>query len=343
MNGFIKILIAIFVFGLLVFFHELGHFITAKLNRVKVTEFAIGMGPKLFQFGKGETLYTIRLLPIGGFTSMDEDVSDTDDPRAYCNKKVWQRILIAAAGSIMNIIFGGIILFAVVSMSDTIATTQIYKFADTATSSAVLQEKDVIKAINGSRVRTDNDIIFQFMRDEDGLVDITVEREGKMIELSQVPFQMEDIGDGVKMIKIDFWVYSQPRTFINTLYQTGNWTISMVKQIWTSVLDLITGRFGLNQLSGPVSVVNAIGEASGTSLRTLLLMVAFISINLGVFNLLPLPALDGGRLLFMIVELFRGKPIKPEYEGYVHAAGFILLIGLMIVVTFNDIMKLFAR
>ena len=342
MNVIWTILETLLIVGILVFIHELGHFITARLNKVKVNEFALGMGPTLLkhQSKKSGIVYAWRLLPIGGFVSMEGEDEDSDDENAFNKKKVWQRLIIVAAGALMNIILGFIIVLVIVSTSAQLGSTTVAAFNEGATSSTKLQVNDQITAINGMHVSVDNDIIFGLLRDTDGAVDITVKRDGQKVVLESVPFVMDTAEDGTQLIQLDFKVYRSEKTVGNVLKQSVGRTTSIVKMVWLSLVDLVTGRFGFNQLSGPVGIGSAVGEATSQGWSSLGLLVAFITINLGVFNLLPLPALDGGRLIFLLIGLVRGRPVNPKYEGYVHAAGLIFFFALMIFVTVNDIFRL---
>ena len=342
MNVFWTILETLLIVSILVFIHELGHFLTARLNKVKINEFALGMGPTLLkhQSKKSGIVYAWRLLPIGGFVSMEGEDEDSEDENAFNKKKVWQRLIIVAAGALMNIILGFIIVLIIVATSAQLGSTTVAAFNDGATSNAKLQINDQITAINGMHVSVDNDIIFGLLRDTDGAVDITVKRDGEKVVLESVPFVMETAEDGTQLIQLDFKVYQSEKTVGNILKQSVGRTTSIVKMVWLSLVDLVTGRFGFNQLSGPVGIGSAVGEATSQGWSSLALLVAFITINLGVFNLLPLPALDGGRLIFLLIELVRGKPVNPKYEGYVHAAGLIFFFALMIFVTVNDIFRL---
>ncbi|MDL2232834.1 site-2 protease family protein [Ruminococcaceae bacterium OttesenSCG-928-L11] len=342
------ILLAILVFGLLIFIHELGHFLTAKWAGIRVHEFALGMGPTLLRFGKGETTYALRLFPIGGFVAMEGENEDSSDDRAFCNKPLYKRIIVTAAGATMNIVLGFVLLVFLSSQLSLLGTTTVAKFADDAVSSQQLQVGDEILRVNGHRVRSDNDLVYEFMREKDGLMEMVVQRDGidEPITL-QVPFRMDPTEEDseVDFIYMDFKVLGVEPTAGGVVKNAFNWTGSIVKQVWGSLVDLLTGRYGFNQLSGPVGVTEAIGQAASSSggYKSVLLLVCFITINLGVFNLLPVPALDGGRLFFMLVELIRRKPINPKYEGYVHAAGFALLMLLMVSVTFSDIWKLVTK
>lgn len=341
-NTVVTIIIAILVFSFLIFFHELGHFLTAKWAGIRVNEFSIGMGPALFSFGKKETKYSIRLLPIGGYVSMEGEDEDSQDDRAFNKAPVLKRILVVAAGALMNILLGLIIMIVLTSQQSLIGTTTIAAFEEGAVSNQSLQINDEILKINGMRTRIDNDVLFGLLRDQDGVMDITVRRDGEVIELKDVRFEMPEAEDGSSQIFLDFKVYGEEKTFFNTIGYAFNWTGSVVKMVVYSFLDLVTGQFQLNQLAGPVGVTAAIGESAAAGGSSLLLMVGFITINLGIMNILPLPALDGGRLVFLLIELVRRKPVPAKYEGYVHFAGFVLLMLLMVVVTFGDITRLFG-
>lgn len=332
-------LTAVLVFGLLILIHELGHFTVGKLSGMKVREFAIGMGPSVFSWKKSETKYALRILPIGGYVSVEGEDENSSDPRAFCNVALWKRFLFVGAGALMNLLLGFVILSALVGARDTLPTTVVGGFHEGAVSSAQLQKDDRIIKINGSRIFTSNDITFSLISDRDGAVDFTVVRDGKRVELPNVVFDQQVL-DGTRVISLDFYVYSVPKTFAEGAKYTVLWMFSLMRQVWQSFLNLLTGNFKLAELSGPVGVSTVIAQASTTNFRTFFLLVGFISINIGVFNLLPIPALDGGRMVFLLIELIARRPVSAKYEGFVHAAGFALLMGLMLVVTFQDIVRL---
>jgi regulator of sigma E protease len=355
MNTFFSILIALFAFGVLIFVHELGHFFSAKWAGMKVNEFAMGMGPVVFRRRRGETNYSIRAFPIGGFVAVEGDGEvavydgrpNEDKPAggvAFYDAKLSRRFVFVLAGSLMNLILGLIIASYLTAQQPAFTSTTIADFTPGATTNAWIQVNDEITHVNGRRVRTGNDLMYQLSRSRDGVMDIEVLRSGQRVALPGVQFGVEEI-EGVNFIRRDFMVYGIRPTFTNTIYHAFNRTGFYAKFVWGSLVDLVTGRFGLNQVSGPVGITQQIGEvvseASATrSWNHLFEIIALISINLAIFNMLPIPALDGGRLMFLLIELVRRKPIAPKYEGYVHAAGFILLIGLMVVITFSDVVKL---
>lgn len=342
-NTLQTIILSVLVFGALIFIHELGHFLAAKWAGIRVNEFSLGMGPVVFQRQKGETAYSLRAFPVGGFVSMEGEDDGSSDDRAFCNKSIGKRLLVVAAGAMMNLILGFLIMVILVCMGNAVGTTRISQFGEDAVSSQWLQVEDEIVSVNGHRVRTPNDISYEFMNEDDGVMDMEVIRDGEKIKLTGVTFNMQDVGEGLKAIRIDFKVYGVHKTIWNVPPYAFNWSVSIMKQVWSSLIKMITGQFTLNQLSGPVGVATTIGEAASMGLDSTLLIIAFITINLGVFNLLPFPALDGGRLLFLFIEMIRRKPLKPEYEGYINTAGLLLLLGLMAAVTFNDVIKLLFR
>lgn len=341
------ILMAILFFGLIIGLHELGHFLTAKLFGVKVHEFSLGMGPAIFKKQKGETKYALRILPIGGYVSMEGEDEASDDERAFCNKKWWKKFIIVAAGAIMNLILGFIFVIILTSMDDLIGTTQIHSFYENATSSQYgLEAGDTIKEINGTNIYSSRDISYALQRDEDGVYDFVVERDGNKVELNEVHFETKPAENGHNVIIFDFIIVGVEKTPLNVLSTSVMDTISTARLVWLTLFDLITGHYGINDLSGPVGTVSIIADvtseavASGTGFDMIIYIMALISINVGVFNILPVPALDGGRLLFILIEAVRRKPIPAKYEGYIHAAGLALLMLLMVVITFNDIKNL---
>ncbi len=341
MSTVLQIIVAIFVFGLLIFIHELGHFTVGKLSGMKINEFAIGMGPAIWSSQKGETKYAIRALPIGGYVAVEGEDEDSFDPRAYCNVALWKRILFVCAGALMNLLLGFLLFAILVGQRDALPTTVVHSFDPGSAASSQLQVGDQILQVNGSRVFISNDISFSLVSDRDGEVDFTVLRDGKQLEITGVDMGMEVLEDGTRTIRPGFYVASEEKSLLGGVRYTLLWMLSTVRQVWLSFLNLITGNFSLSELSGPVGVSAVIGQASTLGVVPLLTLVGFITINIGVFNLLPLPALDGGRLLFLLVELVIRRPVNPKYEGIIHTAGFLLLMGLMLVVTFNDLVRLF--
>lgn len=324
----------------MIFFHELGHFATAKWAGVKVNEFSIGMGPKIISKTVGETDYSLRLLPIGGFVAMEGEDEESDDERSFMSRPVWKRIIITSAGAIMNLILGFSVIFALTCGQTLFGTTTVAAFAEGASSSEYLMVDDKILEVNGENSGCDYDIVYSLMRDTDGIVTMDVLRNGEKVHLDKVVFDTQDI-NGTKSIILDFSIYGEELGFLGKIGYSFRWTWSLIKLVWNSLGDIISGEFGISQLSGPIGVTETISNAvQSTNYKSILLILAMITVNLGVFNLLPLPALDGGRIFFMVIELFRGKPIDQKVEGIIHAVGMGLLMILMIFVAYNDIVRL---
>lgn len=348
-TSFLLIIFAVLLFGLIIFLHELGHFLTAKSMGVKVNEFALGMGPAIFKFKKGDTLYALRVLPIGGYCAMEGEDEESSDEAAFGNKAVWKRILIVVAGAVMNIILGFVLMIILLVQSNYYASTTIAKFADNSTSHAAgLEVGDKIISINGYKIYTDKDLAFALSTDKDFTVDMVVLRDGNFTNVENVKFPIVTDESGKEMISMDFFVMPIERTFGSLLSQSFKTTVSMVRMVWSGLIGLITGQFGFSDVTGPVGAASAITDAASAGLQqnfvqalnNIILMMIIITVNLGIVNLLPLPALDGGRLVFLVIEGIRGKPINPKYEGFIHAAGFVFLLILMAVITFSDILRI---
>ena len=334
------IIYALLVFGVLIFIHELGHFTAAKLTKTKVNEFSVGMGPKLFSFHRGETIYALRPLPIGGFVKLEGEDEVSNDEDSFNNKTKRQRFFILVSGAAMNIILGFLLMLIIVSMTPKIASTQIAKFQDAALSNqAGLQVNDKIIKVNNDSVNVYMDAIFLLSLSNGENMDITVLRDGKKVLVPNVSFPKIE-QDGITSSTIDFYFYAERKTPVSVIRQAFYQGVAMIRMVYKSLGAILSGKYGLKALSGPVGTTTAIGDAAKSGLDSLMFIMAFISINLGVVNLLPLPALDGGRIIFILIELIRGKPVKPEHEGYVHFAGIVLLMLLMVIVTFNDIVRL---
>jgi len=325
--------------------HELGHYIAARNFGVPINEFAVGMGPRLFSHRsrKTGTVYSIRLFPIGGFVSMVGEDELSDDKNALNHKPVWQRMVITAAGAFTNLVVSVILMCVVILITPNIGGTTVLRFVeeDSLSHQSGLMVGDEIVEVEGTRVRIATELSYEIMRKGVQPIDLVVEREGERITLSDVQFPTI-VQDGMEFGLPDFQVLALEKNFTNVVEQSVFRSLSTVKMIWESLIDLITGRYGFEQLSGPVGVTTAVSEAAKSGFSDFLYLIVVITMNLGIFNLLPLPALDGGRLLFQVIELFRRKPIRPEFEGYVHFVGIVLLMLLMVAITFQDVMKLFG-
>ena len=454
------IIYAILVFGLLIFIHELGHFIVARLCGVKVLEFAIGMGPKLFSWKgkKSGTRYALRLLPIGGFVNMlgengmevvqgdngeGKDSPDmfrevpSDDPddtrqvnqdwqelspelakQAYCNQSVWKRILISIAGPAMNIILGILLMLVMVLMQgkDFAATTVVAgfhvqytaeeaqygfepndhlyavngkrllsysdfeRFVKEANGSeitvtiqrinadrtdyemidvkATLDESDLILftgslsedcglkiqdkviKVNSTRVHTYDELSYEIMNQGYKPLTLTVLRDGEKVVLEDVIVPSYE-SDGVVFGNMDFLIFTEPKfDFVTVVKHTWYRSLSTVKMVYDSLFGLFSGRYGVEAVSGPVGITKVVGQAAQYGFTTLLNVVVIISINLGVMNLLPIPALDGGHIFIYRIEVVRRKPMKRELEGIINFVGLVLMLALALLVAVKDIIAL---
>lgn len=443
------IIIGVLFFMLIIFSHEFGHFITAKLSGVKVNEFAIGMGPRLFGFKKGETEYTFRLFPIGGYCAMEGEDEDSDEPRAFNNAKVWKRMIIIIAGAVMNILLGFILMFAYTVQSDSYASTTVSQFAPNSYSANCgLQEGDKIVEVNGYSVWNMRDLQFgiatlqchevdgkslevykedctnsaydvyadlavgnklegekaqefydilcngctkintatskenakKYLDDvcislyeyfdikdyklptitekderERFIADLKVVRDGETIELDDVQFFTyyatdEDKAADKPSVSFDFYVDEIEKNVGTVLSQTFSETCSMAKTVWTSLVWLVQGKFSFTDLSGPVGIASAVTQVAsqglensfGSAVNNILFVMILITVNLGIVNMLPFPALDGGRFLFLLIEWIFRKPIPRKAEQIVNAAGLVLLMVFMIIVSLKDLWQLFT-
>ncbi len=373
------VVLTVLVFGFLIFIHEFGHYLTARAFGVRINEFSIGMGPQIFSRVSKKTgiRYAFRALPIGGFVSMDGETGDveglndseadavsrlTEEAAAFresrqpfYRKPVWQRILVTIAGGVTNIVIGAIIMLLFISTSEVLGGTVVAEFLDGSKSEeAGLQVMDEVVKVNGAKVDTYTGLMYEIFRAEDGKCELTVLRgkytmdeDGKVekhgdYEEVKIPVTFAtETESGISYGNMDFKIFRVKKTFGTVLKQTASYTGLAGKMVWQSLWGLVTGRYGLNAVSGPIGTGEVIGEAARTSMSSFLYLVALISINLGVANLLPLPALDGGRLVFQLWELVTGRPVPAKVEGAIHSAGLILLLLLMVVIAFKDVRGLF--
>ena len=325
---------AIFVFLMVVLIHELGHFSVAKFVGIKVNEFSIGMGPKLYQRKKGETEYTLRLLPIGGYVKMEGEDESSDDPRSFNNVSALSRIGVVVAGAVMNFILA-IIVFGIVSYGIGMPTNQIDEIIIGSPAEIVgIKEGDIINNINGKKTNTWNKVV-KSINNADPNIEMNIEilRDNKIEKILVKPI----IEDGTSKIGIGPKTEQSISSAIRGGFEKTGEFLSLMFEF---VSMIFKGKVSTDDLSGPVGVVKVIGEAAKMGIYDLLYLLGFISVNLGFFNLLPIPALDGSRIIFLLIELVRGKPIDPDKEGFIHFIGFVLLISLMLVVTYKDIIKI---
>ena len=352
MDTLVTVLLTVLMFSVLIFIHELGHFLTAKLVKVKVNEFSLGMGPRLFKFGKGETTYSLRALPIGGFVSMEGEDEDSDDPRAFRKQKVWKRIIICAAGVFMNLLLGLAIATSLVAAenSDYLVSTTVSQVVSQEAEGDLLQKGDKIVSIAGYKIFSGEDISFGVSRsDPTGkteLIELETEfvviRDGKELTLKNVrPFVRVTYEDETQEDRLNFYVEPEKKTFFAVLRHGFFETVSYVRTTVLGLIDLIVGRVGIDALGGVIKVGQVVGEASKYGISSLLYLMALISVNLGVMNLLPIPALDGGRIVLLAYEGIFRKPLNSKVEYALIAVSMILLYLLMIFVAVKDIISIF--
>lgn len=340
----LQIILAILAFGLLVIVHEFGHFITAKRGGVQVNEFWIGMGPTLLKKQHNGTLYCLKLLPFGGACVMEGEDSESDNDHAFGKASLPRRMLIVAAGALMNFLVGFLIVLAVIQPNGPnggyiVSTIDSVDPASTAAAAGGLQAGDEILEVDGYNILLRSDFEMALSRGMDTTYEVVVRRDGEKITLPAVVLEATIEGeDGRKMIGLTF--AEQPDSIGMHVNMAVRTSLNYARLVWVSLGMLVSGQVGVDQLSGPVGVASVMATTASYSISAFLQLVAFISINLGVMNLLPLPALDGGRLVFLIIEGIRRKPVPAKYEGYIHAAGLMLLLALMVYVTGQDIVRL---
>ena len=350
LNILINLLLFILILGVIVFVHEFGHFIWAKICGVYVYEFAIGMGPKLWSKKGKETEYTLRAIPIGGFCQLaGEDVEADKDYKIPKNRRLqdktpFQRFLIMFFGAGNNFILAIVLLFFIAliwggsTMNPVISKVE----KNTPAATAGLKSGDVVLKINNNKVNTSDDIaLYLAIANPEKNNTFLIGRGGKVYSIKIKP---EKVGKGKKATyKYGIGMKQEKMTgFVNSIKYTFMKTKSIFKQMWVTVKSLVTGGVKLSQLSGPVGIYSIVGEQRSAGLASVLYLIAFLSINVGFINLLPLPAFDGGHILFILIEILRfGKPVDPKVENYIHMVGMILLLLLMVIVTFNDILRLF--
>ena len=354
MGTFITIISAILVFGFLIFIHEFGHFITARIFGVTVNEFAIGMGPKLITYDskKSGIQYSLGILPIGGYVAMAGEDGESDDPNSFDKKPAWQRFIITAAGATVNILFGFLAMILLVSITVDGNTAvggfiSENEFSDVEgfeynrpSSDYGLKVGDIITHVNGKSVVIYEEFSYEIMRQGNKPVDLTVLREGKSEVIKGVLFpqltqqgQVFGIPD-IKVSRID-------KNFFNVFGLSFRRTALVVRMCWESIYDLITGRYSVGAISGPVGISGAIGDAVAQGFSSVLEITVLISINLGFMNLLPIPALDGGRLIVILVEMITKKRLPRKVEAIINSVGLLILLGLSLIIMVKDVIQLF--
>ncbi len=350
-----SIVFAILLFSLLIFVHELGHFVAAKLSGVQVNEFSMFMGPAIVKWQKGETLYSIRCIPIGGYCAMEGEDEQSDNPRAFGAAKWWKRLIILVAGSFMNFVIGVVIVAVVLFSQPTYPTAEIVQIEpwSTVVENDGLQVGDKIVEFDGKKISIYEDFSLATMLAPNGMYDIVVERNGQRIQLQDVRMERQAVDDGdgnqimlygISFGRVETTLSSVPGRILPS-------ALNHVKTVIVSLQMLLTGRAGLADMTGPVGIVQIMSESAAAAetasgaLINMLYFGGFIAINLAVMNMLPLPALDGGRVVALLlttsIEAVTKKKIDPKYEGYIHGAGMVLLLGLMAIIMFKDIFTIF--
>ena len=349
------LVIAILMFSFLIFIHEFGHFITAKIFDVKVNEFSIFMGPRLLHWGKGETEYSLRLLPIGGYCAMEGEDGSSDDPRSFTSKSAWKRIIILAAGAGMNFLAGFLILVLLYASASGFRTTKVTEFVDGCQLAGDngLQVGDVIREIDGKQIYIFSDFSMITERAGEGVMPVVVERDGKKVELILDMTKCDyDVDGSTQHIYGLVLGDVEENTLLTDLKNAWFTAIDFARMVRYGLVDLVSGAASFSDMSGPVGIVDTINETGNSAETTadgvmnVIYLCAFIAVNLAFMNLLPIPALDGGHifLLFVtvIIEKITKKKVDPKYEAYIHMVGMLLLLALMALVTCQDIMKLFS-
>ncbi len=356
----ISILVTVLVFGFLIFIHEFGHFICARVFGVTVNEFSIGMGPRLvwYESKKSGTVYSLAMLPIGGFVAMAGEDGESDDPNAFDKKPAWQRFIITAAGAVVNIVFGFLAMFIIVGIifgtkDKNFGGTTVAGFATEEQmlemgedinlefrSSDFLKKGDVILSVEGNSVYLADELSYHIMRYGDRPMDLVILRDGAQIELSDVQFPKMS-AQGQTFGVMDFQIYRLEKNVGNFFSVSFTKTGLILRMCWESVIDLITGRYTFAAVSGPVGISSAIGDAVADGVLSVLNLVVIISINLGFMNLLPIPALDGGRLITLLAEMITRKRIPVKIEAIINAIGLAILLLLSLVIMVKDVFTLF--
>ena len=350
-----SIIFAILIFSVVIFVHELGHFVAAKLSGVQVNEFAIFMGPAIFKKKKGETLYSIRCIPLGGYCAMEGEDEDTENPRSFQKAAWWKRLIILVAGSFMNLLIGILLLMLVFSFDKSFDTTKIadVKQGCTVVREDGLHEGDAIYEIDGYRTYTASDALL-LLSFESPTHDIVVKRNGEKLTFNDYAMEKHEFyNEKTKQneVRYGFGFAQEPATFGRLIPYTWDSTRSVVQSVWLSLKMLLTGQAGLKDMAGPVGIVQIMSDTAtqsgtiGYAILNMLYFGGFIAINLSVMNMLPIPALDGGRCVGLLlttgIEKITKKKLNPKYEGYIHAVGMVLLLILMAVIMFKDIFFIF--
>lgn len=343
LGTFGTILIAVLVFGVLIFIHEFGHYIFARIFKVTIEEFAIGMGPKLLWYTSKKTniTYSLRMIPIGGYVAMVGEEGESADPNSFDKKPTWQRLIITLAGAAVNIVAGFIAMSILTSMIYLFGTqiggfyTEEESGYEISSEDSGLMVGDVITKVNGKRVGIYDELSYQVMRYGNEPCTLTIVRDGETMELLVVFPEATESGQefgvlDIKPVPVD-------RNLGSIIKFSWRKSVLIVRMCWESIIDLITGRYTLDAVSGPVGISGAIGDAAKAGFPNLLYLTAMISINLGVMNLLPIPALDGGRIIFLLIELIARRRLPKKVEDTINSVGLLALLGLSVIIMIKDV------
>lgn len=354
MERFFFILLAILIFGLMIAIHEFGHFITAKLLGIRVNEFAIGMGPVLWKRTRGETQYSLRALPVGGFCAMEGEDEDTGDQRAFSIQPAWKKIIVLCAGSFMNFLMGLVIVLVLYTGVTQVRVPVITQLADgfQQQGESGLMVGDEILSVDGHGVWVYEDVLTFLARNDGNGMDLVVLRDGEKVVLNDLPLQRYEYqyeGQTAYGFGMIFGQTESLSVWGRVKLATAQ-TFDFVRTVWMSLGDLITGRVGVDQMSGVIGVVDVVSQVGSQSdsilmgVQNVFYIMALIAVNLAVMNMLPIPALDGGRVLFVLLNaisyLFFRKHIPQRLEGYIHAVALVLLLVLMLLIAFQDVWKI---
>ena len=357
MSVILAIIIAILIFSFLIFIHELGHFIAAKLSGVQVNEFAMFMGPAIVKWQRGETQYSIRCIPLGGYCAMEGENEDTDNPRSFQKAAWWKRLIILVAGSAMNFLAGFLIFVGLFLPGDQIVEPQIVEFADCCIFNHAegLQEGDIFLELDGEKIYVRGDVGVILDLNPAVEHDVTVLRDGEKLTFENLTMGHTHLDEkGNEYMHYGFtYGHARQANFLEKLRYAWNATVDNIRNVRLSLQMLFSGKASVSDVSGPVGIVNMMtdvateSDSAKNAFLNLLSFGGMIAVNLAVMNLLPIPALDGGRVVGLLlttgIEAITKKKLNPKYEGYIHAAGMILLLILMALILFKDVFAIFKR
>ena len=344
-GNILYILLAVALLGVLVTVHEFGHYVAGRLTGIPVVEFAISFGPKLLKWRRKETDYSLRAFPLGGFCKFLGEDEDSPDPRAMNRQKVWKRFLTVLSGPLMNFVFAFVVVVVLLMGYYTAESypriAEVYE--NTPAAAAGLQPGDVIVEMNGEAIAFDDASVYRAREiiaatEPEEPVSVVVDRSGERTALSIMP-EIEVTEQG-NVYRIGIAFDGRNFNLGEALAEAPNAVFNTVSQMLAGLRNMVFKGEGLGDVGGPVAIIHLVSEVAREGLYMVLSILFIISLNLGIFNLLPIPALDGGRLMFLLLEGIRRKPVPPEKEGLVHGIGFMLLIGFIVFVTYRDILRL---